>query len=136
MAGAVTVYNACGTEVLQHVSPKHARKMIHRGVARVKQAAEDGRLAALSLLKYIFPKWKYSERVKHYSKRGVLARDGHTCGYCGKQAKTIDHIVPRCQSGESTWLNTVASCLDCNSRKGGRTPEQAGMVLNIKPYTP
>ena len=132
----IVVYNAGGTEVLQRVAPKHARKMLHRGVARVKEALEDGRLAALELLKYVFPKWQYSNRIKHYSKRGVLQRDGYICGYCDKHATTIDHVVPRCQGGKSSWENTVASCQPCNAKKGGRTPSQAGMVLRIRPVSP
>ena len=132
----VIVYNVGGTEVLQVVSPKQARRMVYRGVACVREALEDGRLAALELIKYIFPKWKYTPRAKHYSKRGVLIRDEYTCGYCGKHADTIDHIIPRCQGGGSSWENTVASCFGCNSEKGGRTPKQAGMVLLIRPVNP
>jgi 5-methylcytosine-specific restriction endonuclease McrA len=41
----------------------------------------------------------------------------------------VDHVVPRCQGGLSTWANLVACCQKCNSTKGGRTPEQAGMQL-------
>ena len=133
---AVAVYNAGGTEVLQYVTPKHARRMIHRKVARVVDALEDGRLRALELLRYVFPKWMYSDKVRHYSKRGILNRDNYICGYCGGYADTVDHVVPRCQGGRSEWTNVVASCSACNSRKGGRTPAQAGMVLNIRPVSP
>src|SRR5690349_18463905 len=132
----VVVYNVGGAEVLHVVTPKKARLMIHRGVARVRESLEDGRLAAFELLKYIFPKWKYNARARHYSKRGVLIRDEYICGYCGKHADTIDHIIPRCQGGVSSWENTVASCFGCNSEKGGRTPQQAGMVLRIRPVNP
>lgn len=132
----IVVYNAGSTEVLHNVSPNKARRMLHRGVARVRDTLEDGRLAALELLRYVFPKWKYADKTRHYSKRGVMIRDNYTCGYCGRSATTVDHIQPRCQGGKSTWTNTVASCLDCNSRKGGRTPKQAGMVLHTRPVTP
>lgn len=133
---AVAVYNAGGTEVLQFVTPKHARRMLYRRVARVAQSLEDGLLRAIELVRYVFPKWQYNDRVKHYSKRGVLFRDNSKCGYCGEHANTVDHIVPRCQGGRSVWENVVASCFECNSKKGGRTPEQAGMVLNIRPVVP
>lgn len=37
------------------------------------------------------------------TRRGVLARDGYTCQYCGVQpgraAITVDHVVPRSRSG-------------------------------------
>jgi hypothetical protein len=68
--------------------------------------------------------------------KGVLRRDQHRCAYCGHRASTVDHVVPRCQGGPSTWSNLVASCLPCNQRKGGRTPEQAGMRLLIQARSP
>ena len=75
-----------------------------------------------------------------YSRRAVQARDFMTCMYCGEvfpeRALTIDHIVPRAMMGPSTFMNTCAACLDCNSKKGCRTPEMAGMVLLAAPYVP
>lgn len=61
----------------------------------------------------------------------ILRRDGHRCQYvgCARRATTVDHVIPRCQGGPSTWGNLVACCRECNARKGGRTPEQAGMQL-------
>lgn len=60
----------------------------------------------------------------------VRQRDGGSCRYCGsKENLSIDHIVPRCQGGGDEPENLVVACRSCNSRKGGRTPKQAGMVL-------
>jgi len=61
----------------------------------------------------------------------ILRRDDHRCQYvgCMRRATTVDHVIPRCQGGPSTWANLVACCRECNARKGGRTPEQAGMQL-------
>jgi 5-methylcytosine-specific restriction endonuclease McrA len=74
------------------------------------------------------------------SRRGVLIRDRETCQYCGVQPGrthlTVDHIVPRSRGGQTTWENVVAACRDCNHRKGGRTPEEAHMVLLSKPRQP
>lgn len=67
-----------------------------------------------------------------------LVRLGVTCCYCGivlrndgqsRDGATWDHIVPVCQGGTDDASNLVPACRGCNSRKGGRTPEQAGMVL-------
>ena len=33
-------------------------------------------------------------------------------------------------------MNVVTACIKCNSRKGCRTPEEAGMSLLYLPYTP
>ena len=35
-----------------------------------------------------------------------------------------------------TWDNVVTACSDCNRRKGGRTPEQAGLKLVRPPQRP
>ena len=70
------------------------------------------------------------------TRRGVLRRDSHRCGYCGKSASTIDHILPRSRGGENSWRNTVAACERCNQRKGNRTPAEARMTLRITPSEP
>jgi hypothetical protein len=60
----------------------------------------------------------------------VFERDGEVCRYCGRTENlSVDHVVPRCQGGGDQLENLVVACRSCNSRKGGRTPEQAGMVL-------
>jgi hypothetical protein len=141
---AVIVYNMGGTEQLDTVSVKQAITMIHRGVARIHSTDPEGdrfgpyeRPTAIELTRYIFAKWLYMQTgATYYSKSGILRRDNYTCAYCGRTAKTIDHVKPRCQGGLSTWENTVAACLDCNARKGGRTPAQAGMKLQWQPFVP
>lgn len=70
----------------------------------------------------------------------LFARDKHLCAYCGEQFKpsvlTQDHVLPVCQGGADTWTNLVTSCMSCNQRKAGRTPEQASMELLYVPYKP
>ena len=48
----------------------------------------------------------------------------------------MDHVVPRAQGGQDTWLNTVAACAEDNHRKADRTPEEAGMALLRVPFEP
>lgn len=75
-----------------------------------------------------------------FSRRNVFKRDRFTCQYChqqpGSDELTIDHVVPRAHGGQSTWTNCVLACLNCNSRKADRTPEQAGMRLQKAPVRP
>jgi len=75
-----------------------------------------------------------------FNRRNIFARDNNRCQYCGKRFSTaelsLDHIIPRSHGGKSTWENVVCSCLDCNVRKGGRTPDQAGMKLLVPPRKP
>lgn len=137
----VAVYNQGGAELLMIVSVKKAITMLHRGVVTIHTPTEQKAgpyiiPKAVQLVKYIFAKWKYSRRNEIYSRDAILVRDNYLCGYCMNRADTIDHIIPKCQNGGSTWTNTVASCQRCNTKKGGRTPEQANMKLLIKPYKP
>lgn len=75
------------------------------------------------------------EQVK-LNRRNIYARDGNRCQYCGKtfptRELTLDHVKPRVQGGGNSWTNLVCACVKCNARKGGRTPEQAGVKL-IRP---
>lgn len=70
----------------------------------------------------------------------LFARDQHLCLYCGKhfsrQLLTRDHVMPISRGGRDVWENVVAACFQCNSRKGGRTPQQASMPLLAVPYRP
>lgn len=70
------------------------------------------------------------------SRRAVFLRDDHQCQYCGRYAENIDHVVPKVQGGKHRWDNVVASCRRCNTRKGGRTPSQAGLRLQRPPSAP
>jgi len=74
------------------------------------------------------------------NRRNLFARDRNQCQYCGRHFPTadlsIDHVKPRTQGGLDTWDNLVCSCIRCNARKGGRTPEQASMKLVRKPIRP
>ena len=72
------------------------------------------------------------------SRRGILARDKHTCQYCGHVGSdlTLDHIIPRDKGGPSDWDNLVCCCLKCNNKKGNRTPHEARMILRRKPRKP
>lgn len=85
--------------------------------------------------------YEHLPRVRvRFSRLNIYARDGDTCQYCGKlfprTELNLDHVVPRSQGGRTSWENVVCSCIPCNLRKGGRTPEQARMKLLKKPVRP
>lgn len=75
-----------------------------------------------------------------FNRKNLFARDGYRCQYCNQQRPmsqlSLDHVVPRVHGGKTTWENVVCSCMACNSKKGGRTPQQAGMHLLSKPVRP
>ncbi len=70
----------------------------------------------------------------------LFARDQHLCLYCGRRFQrstlTRDHVQPTSKGGRDCWENVVTACVQCNSRKGSRTPQQAGMPLLAVPYRP
>ena len=83
---------------------------------------------------------RFSHYIKDYSKSKVLfsrknlwKRDGMTCQFCGIKPPydevTIDHVIPKNYGGVSSFDNCVIACFRCNTKKGGRTPQQAGMKL-------
>lgn len=76
-------------------------------------------------------------KVPPVNRREVLRRDHHTCQYCGSTKRlTLDHVIPRSRGGQHTWNNVVIACERCNSRKGDRTPTEAGMYLRKPPKAP
>ena len=79
-------------------------------------------------------------RVIKFSRENVFLRDDGRCQYCGRriprETATYDHVVPRKLGGPTTWDNIVCACVDCNVRKGGRTPRQANMTLIRRPEKP
>ncbi len=83
---------------------------------------------------------KMPKQTVKFNRRNIFARDHNQCQYCGKRFPTtelsLDHVIPRSQGGGTTWDNIVCACVDCNVRKGGRTPRQANMTLIRKPEKP
>lgn len=136
----VLVLNA-DWQPLHRVRLKHAIRMLWRQVAEVHEFEPDRMIGiwpvpkVVKLVSYVVTKWRHS-RGPTWSRPAVLARDGRRCGYCGKHATTIDHILPRSRGGGNTWLNTVAACETCNGRKSDRTPPEAGMKLRVTPFAP
>lgn len=75
-----------------------------------------------------------------YNRRNIMARDEHTCQYCGKRLPesqlTLEHVLPVSKGGDDTWENVVAACRTCNNGKANRTPQEAGMKLLRPPRRP
>ena len=83
---------------------------------------------------------KMPKQTVKFNRRNIFARDHNQCQYCGRKFVTselsLDHVIPRSQGGGTTWENIVCACVECNVRKGGRTPRQANMTLVRKPEKP
>lgn len=69
-------------------------------------------------------------------RQAVRERDADLCRYCGCAVRwggvcatnsgVFEHVDPE---GDNSLENLVVACTACNTKKGPRTPEQAGMVL-------
>lgn len=84
---------------------------------------------------------KYLKRtIPPLNNHELFHRDGYMCMYCGGKFPdfqlTRDHVIPLSRGGRDRWSNVVTACRQCNTRKGGRTPEQAHMPLLAVPYVP
>ena len=94
--------------------------------------------AVLRLLRYV-PLSK-KKHIVRFSRANIFARDHNTCQYCGhkhtRSHLTLDHVVPIVQGGKKCWENIVTACKPCNQKKGGSTPQQAGMHLIRKARRP
>lgn len=78
--------------------------------------------------------------IVKFSRQNLYIRDGGKCQYCGSSYEekdlTYDHVIPRSKGGQTEWTNIVTCCIRCNLKKGGRTPEEAGMFLIRRPRAP
>jgi 5-methylcytosine-specific restriction endonuclease McrA len=71
------------------------------------------------------------------NRRNLFKRDDHRCVYCGSNENlTVDHVVPRCYGGKTTWDNVVTACHTCNNKKDNKSPEEVGLKLRVKPKQP
>jgi 5-methylcytosine-specific restriction endonuclease McrA len=64
------------------------------------------------------------------TRKGVLARDGHRCVYCGATATSLDHVIPRSRGGPHVWENVVAACSRCNHVKADRSVADMGWRMH------
>jgi 5-methylcytosine-specific restriction endonuclease McrA len=129
------VLNA-GYEPLAVVSFKRALVLVMNDKATVIEHVEEdpvwsargsyARPAVIILSRYV--RVPFARRMP-VTRRGVLRRDSHRCGYCGKSAATVDHVLPRSRGGADSWENLVACCLRCNNVKSDRTPQEMGWEL-------
>lgn len=80
-----------------------------------------------------------------FSRKNIFIRDNFTCQYCSKILEyrdlTYDHVIPKAlwdysRGTPTNWTNIVTSCVECNRKKGNRTPKQANMHIKNLPIKP
>lgn len=83
-----------------------------------------------------------NKRAVRFSRQNVYQRDGYECQYCPHRRKlpaselSYDHVVPRASGGRTCWENIVTACRSCNTRKGSKTCDEAGMWPRNAPQRP
>ena len=116
--------------------------LVNKGKAEVIKASKNPIVSGIKefvrpliirLLNFV----KFRINKLRINRQRIYKRDNNECAYCGsKKNLTIDHIIPKSRGGQNTWMNLVTCCSSCNRLKGDRTPEEANMRLNTKPYEP
>ena len=131
-------------EPLSICDAKHAFLLIFGGKAvavahhpelRIRTITETFPLPSVVRLT-VFVHIRY--RMAALNRKNIFQRDGFRCQYCGSKEYplTIDHMLPRSRGGEDSWENLITACRPCNTRKGNRTPLEAGMNPLLKPGRP
>lgn len=134
-------------EPLTVISWRRAIVMVLEGDVELIEQAQDRTIRTCGGAEYPFPVVvRLINMVKAFRRGGrapwtrsaLRARDANTCQVAGCDAAgtTIDHIVPRCRGGETTWENTVLMCKLHNQRKGSRSLAGAGLKLKRDPRAP
>lgn len=108
--------------------------VLHHGAEQMRSERLALQAPSVIRLRYVV-KVPYQRRVT-LSRRAVLHRDGSRCQYCGRDADSIDHVIPRSRGGTHTWDNVVAACRRCNLGKGSRLLTETSMVLRRTPVQP
>lgn len=138
---SVLVLNADFSE-LNVTTLNRALILVTKGKAEILKHADDliksekisiKKPLIIRLLNYISAKMN-----KFKVSRGrIYKRDNNQCAYCGSAKNlTIDHVLPKSRGGKNEWTNLVTCCHKCNFKKADKTPEEAGMKLRFKPFTP
>jgi len=111
--------------------------------AEMLEKSESGLLRSVSVT-YPKPSVIRLQRYVHIpykgialSRHNIMKRAHFQCQYCGSNRNlTLDHLFPRSRGGKAIWTNLVTACNRCNTRKGDRTPEEAGLNLKQQPKKP
>ena len=89
--------------------------------------------------------FRINNQKVNFSRKNLFVRDSFTCQYCGVKPDmkylTYDHVIPKSlwknkQGSPTTWTNIVTACVNCNRKKGNKTPQQAKMNLKSFPVAP
>jgi 5-methylcytosine-specific restriction endonuclease McrA len=147
MAGALqrTLLLSQGFEPIKVISWQRAITLLFLGKVEVVEEYQQDIHSVNLIIKIpavvrLLRAFRRHHKPVKFSRVNIYARDNYKCQYCGRKALltelTYDHVVPRSKGGGTDWTNIVTACYECNRRKGGRTPREAGMQLLAHPVQP
>jgi len=61
-----------------------------------------------------------NDRTWRKIRERILIRDSYLCQYCGRDANSIDHLIPVSKGGTDDEWNLLSCCISCNSSRGNR----------------
>lgn len=134
-------------EPLRVVSWQRAIILLVKGKVEVL-AAHDRAIRSVSVTLQLPSVLRLNHRVRvtrrfhhvPFSRTNIYLRDKNCCQYCARRLPsselTLDHVIPVSQGGRKDWENIATCCFECNRRKGGKTPEQAGLRIIRSPKKP
>jgi 5-methylcytosine-specific restriction endonuclease McrA len=127
--------HVCNTRRALALVFQRKAEIILNGRGTIRSASAEFDIPSVIKLGYMVRRPRLQIRL---TKREILRRDDYTCQYCGRKTHllTIDHVVPRRLGGVHIWTNVVTACPPCNRRKGGKTPDNANMMLRRQPFQP
>lgn len=110
------------------------------GISRLTGSRSMIEINSIIAIKHSSKHKNIAPTTPRLTNKELFLRDAFLCMYCGHQYResllTRDHIIPLSKGGHDKWKNVVTACKSCNTRKGNRIPETAGMPLLAVPYTP
>jgi len=140
-----TLLLSASYEPIKIISWKRAFRLLFLGKAEVVEEYDQNVRTVSVVIKMpavvrLVRAFRRVKRPVKFSRVNIYARDRYRCQYCGTKAPirelTYDHVLPRSRGGDTSWTNIVTACFRCNSKKGNRTPAEAGMALRCQPVRP
>ncbi|WP_430149172.1 HNH endonuclease [Paenibacillus cisolokensis] len=128
--------NVCGEDVPVYVCDQCEEAVgsylhwEHKDFTLCANCVEENFFSMFQRHKPANPAVKSKKSIPSKLRKEVFERDRYRCRYCGSHKDlVIDHILPESRGGPTTRENLATACKVCNTYKGARTPEEAGMTL-------
>ena len=98
-------------------------------VSRIRNEVVVWKLIGIPILIFRTEVFRKGAPISKDMRETILCEDMWECVYCKSSTNlAMDHLIPQIDGGLTVKSNLVTSCKSCNSKKGGRTPDDAHMI--------